>query len=46
VTAPANHMRAIGVTWGIGDRPELTAAGAEVIVDRPSQLIDLLAPDG
>lgn len=32
----------IGVTWGIGDRTELTRAGADVVVDRPSQL----APDG
>lgn len=32
----------IGVTWGIGDRAELARAGADVTVDRPSEL----APDG
>ena len=29
----------IGVTWGIGDRMELTSAGADVVVDHPSELL-------
>ena len=28
----------IGVTWGIGDRAELTSAGADVVVDHPREL--------
>lgn len=28
----------IGVTWGIGDRTELTRAGADVVVDHPWEL--------
>jgi phosphoglycolate phosphatase len=34
-------LRVIGVTWGIGDREELS--GADVIVERPAQLHALLA---
>jgi len=42
--AHANGLRAIGVTWGIGDRAELDDAGADVIIERPGQLLELLAP--
>jgi phosphoglycolate phosphatase len=41
--AHANAIPAIGVTWGIGDRAELEAAGAEAIVDRPDELLGLLS---
>jgi phosphoglycolate phosphatase len=41
--AHANGIRAIGVTWGIGDRAELEAAGADAIVERPAELPALLA---
>lgn len=34
-------VRTVGVTWGIGDEPELRAAGADVVVDRPAELLDL-----
>jgi phosphoglycolate phosphatase len=34
----ANGMRTIGVTWGFGSRQELEAAGADWIVDVPSEL--------
>jgi len=37
-----NGVRAIGVTWGIGDRAELERAGADVIVERPRELLALL----
>jgi phosphoglycolate phosphatase len=40
--AHANRARAVGVTWGIGDRDELRAAGAEAIVERPAELPSLL----
>lgn len=34
IEAARDHgLRAIGVTWGFGDREELTAAGADVLVD-------------
>jgi phosphoglycolate phosphatase len=39
-----NGVRAIGVTWGIGRRAELHDAGADVIVERPAELLALLAP--
>jgi len=43
--AHANDVPAIGVTWGIGDRAELEAAGAEVIAEQPAELVDLLRPE-
>ncbi len=39
--ARACGLRAIGVTWGIGDRDELR--GADIIVERPAELRVLLA---
>ncbi|MGA2452648.1 MAG: HAD hydrolase-like protein [Solirubrobacteraceae bacterium] len=39
--ARACGLRAIGVTWGIGDREELR--GADIIVERPDELLALLA---
>lgn len=39
--ARACGLRAIGVTWGIGDRQELS--GADVVVQRPEELAALLA---
>lgn len=39
VGAHACAIPAIGVTWGIGSRQELAGAGAEVIVDTPSELM-------
>jgi phosphoglycolate phosphatase len=38
--ARACGLRAIGVTWGIGDRDELR--GADIIVERPAELHPLL----
>ncbi len=35
--------RTVGVTWGAGDRAELEAAGADLIVSAPAQLVDHLA---
>jgi phosphoglycolate phosphatase len=36
--AHAHGLAAIGVTWGIGSADELSAAGAEAIVDDPAEL--------
>ena len=36
--AHAHGVPAIGVTWGIGSRDELVSAGADALVDRPSEL--------
>jgi phosphoglycolate phosphatase len=39
--ARASGLRAIGVTWGVGDRQELR--GADLIVESPEELASLLA---
>ena len=36
-------VRTVGVLWGYGSRTELTDAGADVLLDRPDQLVDLIA---
>ena len=36
--AHANGLRGIGVLWGYGDREELTAAGADLLVASPADL--------
>lgn len=36
--AAAHGIGSIGVTWGFGDRDELTEAGADTVVDHPSEL--------
>ncbi len=38
----ANDATTVGVTWGIGDRAELEAAGADHVIDAPDELPDLL----
>lgn len=35
--------RTVGVLWGYGSRDELEAAGADVLLEHPAQLVDLLA---
>ncbi len=32
----------VGVTWGYGQRAELVEAGADVLIDRPEELLELL----
>lgn len=39
--AHACGLRAIGVTWGVGDRDELS--GAEIVIEQPTELLALLA---
>ena len=34
--------RTVGVLWGYGSRAELEAAGADVLLEHPRQLVDLL----
>ena len=41
-TATAAGMFAAGVTWGFRDRQELVDNGADAIVDRPADLLELL----
>lgn len=40
--ALANHVTAVGVTYGYGTREELVQAGAELIADSAAELTDLL----
>lgn len=35
-------LLAVGVTWGFGSVEELTEAGAQVLVDQPPELVDVL----
>ena len=42
-TAVAAGMRAVGVSWGLRDREELAESGAQVIVDRPADLLAALS---
>ncbi len=41
IGAKANGMHGVGVTWGFGSAEELTSAGADVLVHRVEELIDL-----
>jgi phosphoglycolate phosphatase len=36
-------VRAIGVSWGYHAAAELMAAGAEVVVNAPGELVEILA---
>lgn len=40
--AKENHLAAIGVLYGFGDRKELMDAGASGIVQRPEDLLQML----
>ena len=40
--AKANQVTAVGVTWGYGSAPELTAAGALTLLDHPTDLLQFL----
>lgn len=41
-TAAAAGVRSVGVTWGFRDRAELVETGAQHIVDKPAEIINLL----
>jgi phosphoglycolate phosphatase len=41
--ARTHGLLAVGVTWGIGSADELRGAGAQEILDRPDELLELLA---
>ena len=41
-TAHAAGVRSVGVTWGFRSRDELVGNGAGAIIDRPTQLIELI----
>jgi phosphoglycolate phosphatase len=38
-----NGLSTIGVLWGIGDRAELSGAGADVLIERPEELHEAIA---
>ncbi len=42
VGAHAHGLRAFGVLWGYGGREELEAAGADALLERPADLLDLI----
>jgi len=42
MTAQRAGMYAVGVSWGFRSVEELKEAGAEVVVDRPSQVLDIV----
>ena len=44
VGAHAHAVRAIGITWGYGERSELVEAGADLLADTPETLARLLSP--
>ena len=41
-TANAAGLHAVGVLWGFRDRSELVENGAEIVIERPEQLLSLL----
>ena len=42
VAGQAVGTRTVGVLWGYGSRAELEAAGADVLLEHPRQLLELL----
>jgi len=42
-TARAAGIRSVGVTWGFRTRGELVDAGADALIDRPHELLNLLS---
>ena len=42
LTGKACKMRAVGVLWGFRDGSELNEAGADDIIQKPIELLDLL----
>jgi phosphoglycolate phosphatase len=41
--ARACGVRTVGVLWGYGSRAELADAGADILLEHPGQLVDLIA---
>ena len=41
-TARAAHMRSVGALWGFRDQEELLKDGAQHLIDKPSEVLDLL----
>ena len=42
-TAAAAQIRSVGVSWGFRSREELAEAGADIIIDRPEEILGLVA---
>lgn len=45
VGAHDNHLKAIGVLWGYGTRPELEESLPEYIVEQPGEIAEILESD-
>ena len=42
-TARAVNIRSVGVTWGFRSREELINAGADLIIDKPAEILEIIA---
>ncbi len=42
MTGKAAGMTSLGVTWGFRKRQELEEAGADIIVDRPADIVSFV----
>ena len=42
-TGAAGGIRLVGVSWGYRGRDELVKAGADIIIDRPTEILGLVA---
>ena len=42
-TGAAAGIRSVGVSWGFRSREELAEAGADIIIDRPAEILGLVA---
>ena len=42
LTAKNAGTKCVGVTWGFRDRDVLESAGADYIIDRPEELLDIV----
>ena len=40
-TAKSAKIESVGVTWGFRDREDLAAAGADIIIDKPGEILGL-----
>jgi phosphoglycolate phosphatase len=44
-TARAAHTCAVGALWGFRDKDELLKAGAQHLINKPSEVLDILKPE-
>jgi len=41
--ASSAGIRSVGVSWGFRRREELAEAGADIIIDSPAEILDMVA---